>query len=519
MSAFLTDYDTHAVPTMLKPTLDVPAVDPVFGSTIVRITDPALSPGSSGLVHEYSRFPEPNLTNELMVVGVLGGPERGEWQVRNLADQTLRARIETSGDGEFSWSGTDKNLLFYRFGNQLRIFHADTNQTEVLMEFPLYTTIGTRGEGRPSDDWRWYAGIAVRPTGQRDLLVVDLQAREVMAAQLNVGDAVDWVSMSPSGRYVVVMRTDGAGTQIFDRYLTMQRQLFSDFAHSDFAFGIDGQEYLVYIAVTGKQLGELGCPNPPNGSPIAAVRLSDGKKTILLGDCNDENWKPIITGAFLPWGGDYHFSGIISRSRPGWVLVSTFAAPDVPQDAFSREVFLVNLDGSGAVERLAHHHSVVGTLPDGSRDYWAEPHCTSSWDGLLVFFASNWGEVGKYYLFRLQMEGAEPPLPPPPPQPIDVNFDTGMLTWTWNQGSGTAATAFHVRCGTQSGIYTILKVIKDPTRRSILLKNVTGGPGKFFCVVAAANAGGESAFSKELFLNATTSTPPPQPPTDVGVTG
>jgi len=152
-------------------------------------------------------------------------------------------------------------------------------------------------------------------------------------------------------------------------------------------------------------LDELGRPNPPNGSPIASVRLLDGRRRILLGDCNDANWNPVLHGAFLGWNWfTPHFSGIASRTHPGWILVSTYTDPltecpnkSVGNQPFTREIFFLKTDGSGAVKRLTHHHSDQATNASGDKDYWAEPHATSSWDGTIVLYATVWQKPWAHY--------------------------------------------------------------------------------------------------------------------------
>jgi hypothetical protein len=190
--------------------------------------------------------------------------------------------------------------------------------------------------------------------------------------------------MSPSGKYVVAMWTTGEGARVYDREtLTVLRTAFSDFAHSDFAFNSEGDEVLIYHVTSAKQLAELG---NPSGAPLAAARLADGHKTVLLS---------------LDWALALHVSGIASHTRPGWVLVSTYTAPSTPQLPFRREIFWLRLDGSRAVRRIAHHHSdlTFRSTPWGGqeKDYFAEPQATSSWDGDVVLFSSVWGASFNHY--------------------------------------------------------------------------------------------------------------------------
>lgn len=431
--AFLADYASHDVPAVARPTLDTPLVDPVFGSTAIRRTDPGQSTGSSGLVHEYSKYSPVNANNTLVAVQVIGGESRGAWRIQDLATHTWRATLPTQGDPEISWHPTDPNLLLYRKGNRLLRYHVDTGTADTLLLALAYTSIGTNEEGRPSFDWRYWAGIGVKSTGQRDIFVADLQSGSILATLANVGSAIDWVTMSPSGQWVVIQYTDGKGTRVSSRSLTLDRSLVADFTHADLALDKEGKDILVYIAVTGAQVTQLGCPNAPNGSPIASARLEDGHRQILLGDCYTADWQPVIAGTFLPWGGAYHFSGIISRVRPGWVFVSSYSASQVPQAPFQRELFLLATDGSGKVERYAHHHS----LTDG--DYFAEPHATVSWDGSRLFFASTWGQAGRYDFYELPLTV----VPPSPPLPDSGPF---TCTWLWNREANGTLSGFSAQC-------------------------------------------------------------------------
>jgi hypothetical protein len=353
-----------------------------------------------GLRHEYARFPALSADNTTAALQVLGGADAGSFEIRDLTNGKRLYKINPrAGDPEMSWHPTSPHLLFYRSGNEIEVLHTDSGRTETLMAFPRYDAINTGAEGRPSDDWRYYAFLGFRDSAYAtaDIVVADLVARKTVATLPDAGKP-DWVSMSPSGKYVVVQWTDDRGTRLYDRdTLAYVRTVVSDAPHSDFALDAEGNEILVYQATSGKQVDELGCPNPPNGSPIASARLLDGQKKILLGDCNKADWTPVITGAFLGWNWfTPHFSGIASRRRPGWVLVSTYTTPENDTHPYAREVFWLKLDGSGEIRHIAHHHSDQAQASD-NKDYWAEPQATSSWDGNVVLFSSVWGEPFREY--------------------------------------------------------------------------------------------------------------------------
>lgn len=513
-----------------RPDVGVPYVDPIFNTVLTRLTDPSMSPSTTtsktlGIVHEYSRYPVPNADNTKMIVTVIGGAENGAWEVRGLFDQKVYNTIQTKGDPEFSWHPQHPNHLFYRYGNEVRGYFIDTDTIETRMVLTGYSFLSANEEGRPDDSWRYYAAVATKNNGQTDIVSLDLDTQTVLGTIPNVNpSSIDWVSVTPSGQWVVVMWTDGQGTKVYDRNLVFQRQLLSDFGHADFALDENGEDVIVYQATSGKQVSEVSCPNPPNGSPFVSSRLKDARKRILLGDCNTADWTPVITGTYIGWWFDVHLSGIISRSRPGWVLASSYSPMAVTGHPFLRCIFLIALDGSGRVERYAHTHTLVATDANGNRDYWAEPHASSSWDGSLILFTSTWGSAFEHYDMWMLRPAAGPPVPPLPPVPpvtppteFTAPYGTAVVSWTWEQGNGSAATGFRVKCGTVSGNPTAIKQIKDPTRRSVPLRNVVPEPGRYFCQVVAFGTGGESLPSAEIVINATSTTPAPNAPSTPGV--
>jgi hypothetical protein len=203
-----------------------------------------------GLRHEYARYPILNANKTQIVLQVLGGQWNGYYEVRTFANGAFLYRIQTTGDPEFSWHPTDPTRLFYRTGNEIRIFHSNTGLSETVMTFPQYYAISTNEEGRPSDNWQYYAFLGYRNSSfsAADIVVVDLVNKKVLATLINTG-VPDWVSVSPQGTYVVAMWRNGQGTRLYNRSnLAYVRTLLSDYAHSDFALDAQGAEILVYQA-------------------------------------------------------------------------------------------------------------------------------------------------------------------------------------------------------------------------------------------------------------------------------
>lgn len=81
---------------------------------------------------------------------------------------------------------------------------------------------------------------------------------------------------------------------------------------------------------------------------------------------------------------------------------------------------------------------------------------------------------------------------------ISVDIAKAKLVWDWTQGTGGLVGEFRAKCGNITGSYSVVTVIVDPAQRMVPIKMVITEPGKWFCVVTAANEFGESAPSNEV---------------------
>jgi hypothetical protein len=143
-----------------------------------------------------------------------------------------------------------------------------------------------------------------------------------------------------------------------------------DVGHEDVALNpFDNNEDII--------VGQLRpvCPGSVNGvelGSVVMVRLRDGRVSKVtsryLGPPND------------PESTAQHIS-TRNLDRPGWAYLTYW---EVNGARFSDEVVAIKLDGSGALERLAHKHSVT----EGC--YRCESHAVPSRDGLRLLFASFW---------------------------------------------------------------------------------------------------------------------------------
>jgi len=278
------------------------------------------------------------------------------------------------------------------------------NRTSTLSWFDVGTCTQTRSwtlpfpvigiGGTPSDDGRFIA-----LSDSKRFMVVDMDPQPPFAPYPNrrIGPGVDfisdcglpsgctenWVSISPSGKHVVV-NYHGDRLRVYDvdpgtlaakprpmptLYAncggTAANGFVYDLGHQDMALNpFDNNEDVI--------VGQEHCGN--RGKRVAGtliggvvmVRLRDGKITSLTNPTNEAY--------------PYHVS-TRNYDRPGWVYVSYWPGPG---RRFNDEIVAVKLDGSGAVERYAH------TRTETSGCYRCEAHAVPARDGKRVLWASNW---------------------------------------------------------------------------------------------------------------------------------
>jgi hypothetical protein len=380
---WVTNHLALAMPDLGKPALTNRIRDPVFGTLVGRITDAAAT-GQSGLCPQYAKRQAWNLDESLLLL------TSGDGALALYDGLTYRfiRRLEGIGGDDVFWHPTATNTVLYNSQNSLSAYNVLTDQETLICALTNFYFADTVGEGNLSRDGRYYAAYGrdyddtngwVIP---RAVVVMDLAAQREIARLLlptNLTD-FDWVSISPLGNYVVIdyateLSGPFEGVEVYDRSLghrLWQKPLGA--GHSDLGVDANGEEILV-MGLYDEQ---------SNTTLIKKFRLRDGQETALLSG--------------MDWSFDLHIS-CRNEQRSEWCFVSTFDGEGRLTDEasswlpFEDEIFAVKLDGSGQVQRLAHHHSrrFSPTTPDRDTSvYWAEPHATVSRQGDRLLFGSNW---------------------------------------------------------------------------------------------------------------------------------
>jgi hypothetical protein len=372
----VTDTDQKTVPVVPRPGYLQSFIDPVFKTKITRITgDPGTAiptvGGAWGDVtrHNYSKDAAWNTDQSLIALKQVGGASG-----ILFLDGESYAPLFTRGStpGETRWHPRQPNAMLYVNGScEVGAWDVRANTRAPIMRLSGYTGCAFGPyEGNASTDGNMAAALATRSSdGRQVAFALDLTAGTKLP-DIDVGafgvTSVDWVSISPLGRHVVVngsitgaVTSGGAydATRVFDLQGKPVGPVWTEYgipSHYDLSVDVAGNEVAVGVAKTG-----------PYGTQGRVVmrRLTDGVITVL----NTGGYAMHTSTRNIRRGGRAYVTHGYNSSWP----------------PFRNEIFTVKLDGSQTVERLAHTHARIS-------DYNAEPHAVPSPDGKRVLFASNW---------------------------------------------------------------------------------------------------------------------------------
>ncbi len=377
---WVTNHDPVFQPAFSKPSVGATLAEPKFGTTMRRLTD-ARGSGIASILPQYSKRQAWNADQSYLLLFTGDGTAR----LYDGTTYTFLKTLDELGGEDVFWHPTNPSIIYYSAENVLYSYDVGTETSTAIHTFDGYTWANTRGEGNMSRDGRYDAFVGQvydTDTHFKDILVYDLLLDSIVSkiALPTVLSDFDWVSISPLGNYVVVdyatMDTGRyQGIEIYDRNLNFIWQKGLGAGHSDLAVDADGNEVLIMAYYDGDL----------NSGIVKKFRLSDGVTTSLLELSPDF---------------DLHIS-CRNESRREWCFISTFDAEGRLTDdsvswlPFEDEIFALKMDGSGDVQRIAHHHSKRFSPSTPDRDnsnYWAEPHATVSRDGMRIIFGSNWRE-------------------------------------------------------------------------------------------------------------------------------
>lgn len=379
LSAFRTDKQPVSVPVLERPPLYAELSDPTFGVKITRVSDRKQVNGVERLRHYYAKR---NPFNADESRALLISSDGYNWVYDTENWKPIGSLPLQSSDAEVHWHPEDTNKIFLMdFGSNYNIsrmywLNVKSGQKNLLLDLEKEGFIAASGmmEGNPDKAMSVYAvaGKTQKDGKKMAMALVDINAGKIIAKkEVDPLWVSDWISVSPSGKYVVVMGK--SRTRILDRQLNVLHALpEGSYGHGDLCLMPSGREALVFDGADFQLNGDRN---------INIAWLDNGE---------------IEIGTRIGWGATPHVS-CRNLDFPGWALISTQGGNswrnDYPNLDF--QVFWLKLDGSGQVRRLAHHRS---SREDGG--YFAEQHAVTNRDGTKILFASNWGgdEVDEYLI-------------------------------------------------------------------------------------------------------------------------
>ncbi len=425
--------------SFVPPATGTSYTDPVFGSTIKRISNAPFTPNSdrggmlNWIENEYSTMSAFNNDNSkfILVHESYFGLYNGDGvYVRDLP-------LEINSSSEPRWSRKDNETLYYHTGNRFKSYNITTGVANVVHAFSEYSSISGNGEMDISFDGDHF----VFAGDGRYIFVYQISTDTKFRVFDTNGAAFDATYVTPDNNVTITWKQSGtarfSGIELFDTNMNFLRQVAHVGGHMDVTRDTNGDEVLVWTNSNDSQ----PIPNCNNG--IVKIRLADGTQTCL---------------AQLDWSLAVHIS---APDGNGTVFVETYAPGNPSPDStgwvpYTNELLQVKLDASG-INRLAHHRS----RPWNSYNY--EPKMSTSRDGSRVLFASNYdlqkidsytAEYSDTYLMVLgatSSTGSGNPVPNPPPTVTATNTrleqdnSAAQYSGTWypNRGgfnSGGSAT-------------------------------------------------------------------------------
>lgn len=379
-------------------------LDPAWGSCVVRVTEHDQEPPKGRARHDYSRRQSFNADDSRILVTA----QDGSW---HLYDATTLAYLRplpgVGGAAEPQWDPEDPDRLYYLpnngVGMKLLELDLESGTTRVAADFgdrvrriwPDAASVMTRWEGSPSADARYWAfQVESGEWKGLGLFTWDRETDTVLATYdlaRNRRTKPDHVSMSPSGRYVVVSWNDGPHR--FTREFGDPLRLAARGEHSDIAIDAHGDD--VYVSVDYVS----------SGGPVYMVNLRTGARTDLL---------DTYAGASAT---ALHFSGK-GYARPGWAIVSTYGDHVNERKLWlqgrggghqwlHRKIFAVELRARPRIVNIAFHQSAYAK-------YWTEPQASPNRAITRILFNSNWGTRSETDIdtFMAILPGGLPPARP-----------------------------------------------------------------------------------------------------------
>ena len=346
-------------------------VDPVFGTTIMRVTDQNDGAFNS---NQYSYYPCFNKNNTRLFITAGGQATLYSFDPDAFKISNKRRLFLSEPPGGHSpgaedaiWSGVDPDAIYGHDGLKLWSYNVSSGTFKLIKDFgSLLPPCELWQMSRSIDDnvFAFTLKRGGKPTGY-------IAWRRNVDSLYKVDTTnLDEVQVDKTGQYLVVKQISSGGAG------SIEARIINLVTHS--------------------------VQDLTDGSPDYAPGHSDNGAGFVIGGDNWQNrftYRSLATPhqcySVIEFGQDWSIGSHVSMLADSdeWLLVSTFVANDLASDRLLRnELLMVATDGSKRVRRLAHTHSQY-------REYWDSPRATVSRDGRYAVFTSNWGRADRRDVF------------------------------------------------------------------------------------------------------------------------
>ena len=358
-----------ATPDQPRPNYLQESKDPVFGTVIIRVTDPGKFLGAGVRCeaaycrHRYSSTQAWNADQSLLLIA------NGCNGMCFLDGRTYKPLFHRSNSDDCKWHPANPILMICVRQNGVYSWEPITNQINFIYSPENYSKIEFGPyKGNLSQDGTHLVLRAKNASGELVAFAYDLSKKQKYPdIPLNsLPGKNGYCGISPTSRYVACFQTTSDGTDTAHIF-TIEGTPIQHWTehhrpgHGDMTVEADGDD--VYVGIS---------KSDPDKWHIIKRRLRDGLVTDLG-----------------PAGYATHASAR-NINRPGWVFLTyegteAKVAENPTWAQFYREVVALRVDGSGEIRRIAHTHN-------SKSDYYSESHVSPSPDGSQVVWSSNWDE-------------------------------------------------------------------------------------------------------------------------------
>lgn len=391
----ITPLPPTAYNTLPNPAAGASYVDPVFGTTIRRLTG--------------DRKPD-DIYASNMHWSADGSRYAHLGSIIDVATGKVTHSVPLgSSSPDAGFDPVDRDVYYYLSGATIKKVVLGASGAKV--ESTFYTASGALAGFGGSVNWWSADGRVFLVNVGGTVRVIEKATLQPYAGSITGLGGGGWLGLAPSGNHAVGYWGNTGRAWTIDhvaKTVGPQVQFWIGLCgdHAVPISGSDGKDYCVVI----------NCNNTDGIFRVAvdnnAVGKTEAQQMALPGNVRLIPSEP-------QWQNEKHFSSVARGPLQDWAFVSmefkagdTFNATPSGWPPYRQEIVGVNIL-TGEVRRLAHHRS--RSLND---DYGYQPRVSCSWGGEVVGWASNFNQAGGSDIYAA-IVSVTPTLPPPPPSPVN----------------------------------------------------------------------------------------------------